>query len=199
MKRLTIIGHRGAKGLAKENTKESILAALENKADSIEIDLRVQDGNIILSHDTTVRTEDYCSLQDALLSINELVPVILDIKDPKVVDLLPSALSSYNGSVVFTSHSFRVLQHVKKLIPDAELAIIEKWSGVRAVAEATLLGTKRIHIKQNWLWSKVVRSMVAEGYDLYPYTVNTKLRAQELADWGVSGIFTDYPDRFNKK
>jgi glycerophosphoryl diester phosphodiesterase len=44
-----------------------------------------------------------------------------------------------------------------------------------------------------------VRSLNHKGYQLYAYTVNDKERAEELAEWGVKGIFTDYPDRFQKE
>lgn len=39
-----------------------------------------------------------------------------------------------------------------------------------------------------------VKEMKAANYFVLPYTVNDPRRAQELLDWGVDGIFTDYPD-----
>ncbi len=199
MGNMQIIGHRGAKGLAPENSIESIRRALQTKVDAIEIDVRMQQGSVVLSHDPTVRGEIYCPIRQALQEINSKVPIILDIKDKSVIKPLISSLKNYNGELIYSSHKFRLLSMIKQLVPDAELAVIEKWSGVRAIAEATLLDTRRIHINHSWLWSKFVASAIKEGYELYAYTVNDPARAQELRQWGIHGIFTDYPDRIKAK
>ena len=50
-----VIGHRGAAGLAPENTLESIETALSAGADAVEIDVRVTDDGVpILLHDSTL-------------------------------------------------------------------------------------------------------------------------------------------------
>ena len=49
------IGHRGAGGLAPENTLSAIAKGLENKVDRIEIDVQqTADGKVILMHDMSV-------------------------------------------------------------------------------------------------------------------------------------------------
>lgn len=49
---MKIIGHRGAAGLALENTVESIHAAIKAGVDGIEFDIRTtKDGKLVLSHD----------------------------------------------------------------------------------------------------------------------------------------------------
>ena len=54
-KRLRIIGHRGAAGMAPENTLVSFDKALADGADFIEIDLREsKDGEILIFHDATL-------------------------------------------------------------------------------------------------------------------------------------------------
>ncbi|MCS6863258.1 MAG: hypothetical protein NZT92_23370 [Abditibacteriales bacterium] len=51
-----LIAHRGASGLAPENTLSAVLLALELGADAIEIDVRrTQDGAIVLMHDETLQ------------------------------------------------------------------------------------------------------------------------------------------------
>ena len=50
-----LVGHRGAAGLAPENTLIAIQKGLENKVDRIEIDVhQTQDGKIIVMHDETL-------------------------------------------------------------------------------------------------------------------------------------------------
>jgi len=195
---MEIIGHRGAKGLAPENTEKAIRKALKCGVDMIEVDLRVHGGQIILSHDQTMETEKYTTLEDALILVDGIAGINLEIKEEQVLDLLEDALIGYKGEILISSFEFRILQKTKKLFPEIPLAVLEKWSGVRAVAEATLLGTNRVHINQQWLWSGFVRSMKHRGFKLYAYTVNSTDRAEELESWGIDGIFTDYPSLFQK-
>lgn len=193
---MEIIGHRGAKGLAPENSLKAIKFALELGVDIIELDVRVHSNQLVLSHDETIRNGDYCKLSDALKLIQDKTKINLEIKESKVVDLLPEVVSKFKNNIIYSSFKFSILQEIRNLLPDSEIAVLEKWSGIRAVAQATRLGTKRIHINQNWLWSNFVRSMVSQGFELYAYTVNDVERAKELESWGVKGICTDYPDRF---
>lgn len=196
---MQIIGHRGARGLAPENTAKAILRGIANGVDMVEVDLRMHNGIIVLSHDPTIDTHTYTSLTEALQTVKNKVPVNLEIKEIEVLDHLATTLKHYKGKILFSSFEFKTLQKIKEIFPKADIAILEKWSGVRAVAEASLLGTTRVHINQQWLWSGFVRSMKHRGYELYAYTVNSRDRADELEAWGVDGIFTDYPSLFNKK
>ena len=53
---MIIIGHRGAKGLAPENTVASIKKAMELGVDEIEVDVRItKDGTAILNHNPAVK------------------------------------------------------------------------------------------------------------------------------------------------
>lgn len=193
---MIIIGHRGARGLAPENTVEAIEAGLNAGVHMIEVDLRVKNRIIVLSHDDTIRTATYTGLGTALDFLDGRVPIILEIKEAKTVPLLPDALKDYKGDFTISSKRYSILHDVKKAMPDCRLAVTEPWSGVRAIAEASLLDTTEIHINHNWLWSGFVHSLKRKGYKIYAYTVNDPERAQELSSWGVDGIFTDYPDRF---
>ena len=195
---MKIIGHRGAKGIAPENSLLAIQKAIDMGVDSIEVDIRLHNKHLVLSHDETVKTKEYCRLDEALDLIKGNKLIVLDIKELGTVKKLLSLLKDYDGEVVFSSKKYDVLQKIRRLEPDANLAVIESWSGVRAVAQASLLNTNRIHINHNWLWSGFVRSMKHRGYDLYAFTVNTVERADELQTWGVNGIFTDFPNLFAK-
>jgi glycerophosphoryl diester phosphodiesterase len=193
---MEIIGHRGAKGIAEENSIDSFKLAVKYKVDMIETDVRKHKKDLVLSHEETMPTGTYTTLKELLDLIKGDIPINLEIKESEVVPLLTKQLKNYKGKIIFSSFSFNILQKIRKLFPDHEIAVLEKWSGVRAVASASLLKTDRIHINQTWLWSNFVKSLNNKGYRVYPYTVNTVERAQELSDWGVKGIFTDYPNRF---
>ena len=196
---MKIIGHRGAKGLAEENSLESIRQAMKYPVDMIEVDVRMQKSTVVLSHDKTSSDTVYCPLTHALSEIDGKVPLNIEIKEKKAVKPTLKILETYDGEVLLSSISFSVLTEIHQLNPDYKIAVVEKWSGVRATAEAGLLGLNRIHMNEKWLWSGFVKSMKNQGYELYAYTVNDVDRAKELKSWGIDGIFTDYPNRFLKK
>jgi glycerophosphoryl diester phosphodiesterase len=43
-----------------------------------------------------------------------------------------------------------------------------------------------------------VQKAVQNGLQIHPYTVNEKAEMQKLIDWGVTGMFTNYPDLLNE-
>ncbi|GAB2551752.1 glycerophosphodiester phosphodiesterase [Rufibacter soli] len=54
-RQVTVIAHRGASGLAPENTLAAVKKALETSADLIEIDIHLsKDGEVVVIHDATV-------------------------------------------------------------------------------------------------------------------------------------------------
>lgn len=195
---MKIIGHRGARGIAPENSVLGIRVALREKVDMIELDVRVKDGVLVLHHDPLEDGKQYTLLSEALNAVAGKVPVNLELKEIEAAPLLKQALRRYDGKIVFSSFSYKTLHEVREFFPYATIAVLERWSGVRAITKAALLHTKRVHINEKVLWSGFVRSMKREGYEIYAYTVNLSDRAEELQKWGIDGICTDYPNLFSK-
>lgn len=193
---MKIIGHRGARGLAPENSLEAIRKAMKLRVDMIEIDVRLQAGVVVLSHEPVRTGHIYCPLRQVLDEIKGKIPLNIEIKEKKVIPQLLKTLKDYEGEVLFSSFKYPILADLKKRQPDAAIAVLEKWSGVRAIAEASLLETNRLHLQHKWLWESFIRSLKHKGYSVYAYTVDTRERAEELASWGIDGIFTDMPNRF---
>ena len=50
-----IIAHRGASYDAPENTLESVRLGWEQKADAVEVDVFLKDGEVVLHHDATTK------------------------------------------------------------------------------------------------------------------------------------------------
>ncbi|GAC1386580.1 MAG: glycerophosphodiester phosphodiesterase family protein [Candidatus Saccharimonadales bacterium] len=81
---MKIIGHRGAAGIALENSLEAIRAGIAAGVDAVEIDIRMTaDGEFVLSHDpTTARTSpslvkinDRTLQQLERVTLNNLEPI----------------------------------------------------------------------------------------------------------------------------
>lgn len=202
---MKIIGHRGARGLAPENSILAIRVAMRENVDMIELDIQLKNTDVVLAHDPIVAGERYTHLHEALKKIHGKVAVNLEIKPQKgvapedIVALLKGELKSYKGKVVISSYSYKILKEVQRVLPKIEIAVLERWSGVRAVTKASMLNVHRIHINHTALWSGFVRSMKHKNYELYAYTVNLSDRAEELEAWGIDGICTDYPNLFNNQ
>lgn len=219
MGELKIISHRGAKGLAPENTLAAFTKAMRYAVDMIEFDVRVSSDNVpVIHHNSTIedvsgqkvvidRTSlselkehkpDLATLKEVLETINGAVPLYIEIKSRVNTGPVIDELKHYKHAFIVGSFSQKILVDVRKALPEAELAVTDAWSGVRSRFRAEAVGARTISMNQRWLWRGFVKAVKRSGYQLYAYTVNNPKRARRLAGWGVDGIFTDYPDRFTK-
>jgi len=223
MNSIRIIGHRGARGLAPENTIASFLKAIEHHVDEIECDVRVTKDHVaVLVHndhmvdrtgtklaitkhtyaELLAHKPDLARMDDAILAVNRSVPIQFEIKPSVVVHPAVTILKEFlkNGweaqDFLIGSKSYATLKDAQKQLPEVKKVVIESWSGIRATSRARRLGTKRLSMNHWWLWSGFVRSVASRGYELYPYTVNETGRIRNLAKHGLSGVITDFPDRF---
>ena len=95
---MLVIGHRGAAGLAPENTVEAIQAGIDAGADIIEFDIRLTRDNVmVLVHDFhTLRTHHKASIISRK-TFDELVSMSKDLFE---VTRLEDVLDSYFGVVL---------------------------------------------------------------------------------------------------
>ena len=71
------------------------------------------------------------------------------------------------------------------VITDEEIAEIKEY--------AMGVGPNHTYLNEEYI-QKVVNS----GLEIHPYTVNDKERMKQLIDWGVTGMFTNFPDRLHE-
>lgn len=55
------------------------------------------------------------------------------------------------------------------------------------------LGVDALHLDHRRLEAEQVAGIAAEGLAVRAYTVNDPVRARRLQDWGVTGVFSDFP------
>lgn len=216
---MLIIGHRGAKGLAPENTIAGLKAALEHKVDGIEIDVRVTADNVpILWHDGSlqgarIKRTDYkrlkqlqpelTTLDEALRFVKGRAPVIIEVKPgvsmPHIIETIEDRIR--NGwplaHISLASFDFQILRQARQLLPELTVIVNEKWSGVRATRRARRLGTSFITMNQRWLWSGFIRSVAQNDFKLSAYTLNDPVKARRWCERGLHAVITDFPDRFH--
>ncbi|MEO6761058.1 MAG: glycerophosphodiester phosphodiesterase [Candidatus Saccharimonadales bacterium] len=221
---MIIIGHRGAKGLAPENTLDAIKHALKHHVDEVEFDVRVTKNGIpVLSHDSTLRIGDQTRviaehsldelrhfkpniaiLAEALELVGNQARLHIEIKPGEpikpIVSVLLACFSKNQlkpADILLASKDQKLLLSIHQLIPEAETVVIESWSGIRAGYRARQLGTRRISMNQKWLWVGFLMSIKRAGWHLTPYTINNPAKARRWQKY-IYGVITDYPDRFSK-
>ncbi len=221
---MKIIGHRGAKGLAPENTLRAFEKALTHHVDEIELDVRVtKDGLTALVHDPYLKDPagnkleinkhsfaelqkhkpDLANLEAAILAINRSVPIVVELK-PKVptvqtVQILKRFLNDGWEPTDFRLASFdqKILRELHRELPDIQKIVNESWSGTRATWRARHVETKRLNMRSLWLWNGFLAPMQRRGWQIAPYTMNDPKKARKWQKY-LYGVITDFPDRFER-
>ena len=213
-----IFGHRGARGLAPENTVKAIEVALEHHVDGVEFDLRVtKDGKVILNHDPAIaglviqkttyealksQKPDIATLEEVFAAVHGRCSMLIEIK-PKVpvapiANIIRNEQASNNKAAIsILSRSQATLRKVKAALPEVELVVNERWSIFIALWRMRQLGTDRLQMNQIWLWRGFLKIVQKRGIRMSPYTINSK---EQFTRWEpyLYGIVTDFPDRFER-
>jgi glycerophosphoryl diester phosphodiesterase len=220
---MKIIGHRGARGLAPENTLLSFQAALDAGVDGIECDVRISsDGVPVLVHDVSVKSitgelhevakrahqdlkihhPHLITLEEAIRFVDKRVPLYIEIKPGTKTEPISELLTRLLADkwrakdFQFVSFDFKILQHLHARFPEVGIVVNDDWSGVRACLRARRLGTKQIDINAKSVWIGFVRGVSRRGWQLYVFTQNDVKQARRWQKAGLAGVITDYPDRF---
>lgn len=221
---MKIIGHRGARKLAPENTIESIKKALQYGVDEIEIDVRVtRDDHVILNHDPVLRINgqnfatsahtleelrthkaSLTTLADAIRTIDRKVPLMIEVKPKEPVGPIVNIIERFladgwqPSDFILGSFSQRTLEQLHDALPQIETVVIEKFSGLYAMYRARQVSSKKISLHHNFLWFITIANMRKRKYELYSYTINNPRKAKRWAKLGLHGAITDDPSLFTK-
>jgi len=220
---MKIIGHRGARGLAPENTIAGLQKALDHHVDMLEFDLRVtRDGIVILHHNPALtdpdgekrliaehtyeelkaRKQDLATFDEVLDTIGHQVPLYVEVKHNESTKPIITTIKKHLETgwrpeyFLLGSKSQKTLLGLHAALPEIPIVVIEPWSGVRAHLRARQVNTKLVAMNQLWLWWGFIRGFKNSDWELYAYTLNDPKKARRWAKYGLAGAITDYPDRF---
>ena len=219
---MKIIGHRGAAGLALENTLESIKAAIEAGVDAIEFDVRItKDGKLVLSHDRDLGrvskksaniTESSLAILrqvrlnngKAILTLAEAIkntkeiPLIMEPKEGDWASPLAEFLRQQddisNCKVISFNH--RELYAFHLLMPKIPVFALEHTKPFEVIRVAKVLGFTGIDINF-WLLNPLTYYLARyHKLEIIVYTVTRPCIAKFLNFLypGIS-ITTDVPDQ----
>lgn len=223
---MQIIGHRGARGLAPENTLAGVKQALKIGVDWVEFDVRrTQDGRLIILHDRhtgriskskrqakrtsyqqllaieTHSGEPIPLLVEVLKTIGHSAKINIEIKTPGCAKQITKAIEIMvaNG---YTYDHFMVSSFYPNILFE-----VKKYNQQIPLAllelhlSASLLISRKLNLKAVGLYHHTISRMAVRlakhlGLFVYAHTVNDPKEAQHLQKIGVDAIVTDYPDRF---
>ncbi|MGM7700892.1 glycerophosphodiester phosphodiesterase [Pseudalkalibacillus sp. Hm43] len=107
-----------------------------------------------------------------------------------------------SDQVLIQSFSPASLQKLHNLNPDLSLVQLLWYTNPATITNAELetykqyamgLGMNHSQIDQTY-----VEKVRSHGFEIHPYTVNEKEDMKKLIDWGVTGMFTNFPDRLEE-
>lgn len=185
-----VIAHRGACWNAPENTLEAFELAVEEGADYVEFDVRDRDGDLVICHDPDPPA-GVATLEEALALLCGRVGLAVELKEPNLAERTLQALRRHDvddGELIFLSFLADELDTVLRLQP-----------GVRTGLH---LGPGPDPSRGTGFWGvgfgeparpEPIRQAQSLGLATLVFTVNEPARMRELAELGVTGIFSDRP------
>jgi glycerophosphoryl diester phosphodiesterase len=189
-----VIAHRGASWDEPENTLPAFRRAIELGADYVEFDVHAtKDGRLVVGHDRPRSSRAYPTLDEVLELAAGRIGVMIELKHPYLYrrhDIVPRTLELVDDAAVILSFEPGALRTVRRLRPAIRtIQHVGFGVSIRRAVGAWALGFANERVTPRAL----ARAQSA-GFATTVYTVNEPKRMLELAELGITGIFTDRPD-----
>jgi len=197
-----LLGHRGASGVAPENTLRAFRRALELGADGVEVDVqRAADGALVLIHDDTVeRTTNGRGVVGALTlaaltaldagggegipRLEELLTWAAGMRpqpflnlELKMAGVGPDTLAAlaavgYGGPLALSSFDYPSLEATRRLDATVELWVLAARWDEGLVARARAIGASCLDLWHGAITEEVAARVAEAGLGLVAWTVN---------------------------
>ena len=169
---------------------------------------QIQAGAVSLEEQAAYAGEPIPTLREALeFTQQNGWKVNIEIKDAsntpgdafiaeKVVALVQEL--EMTESVLISSFNHSYLLRVKAVEPVIVTAALVERADPDPLALLKRLGAQAYNPYRKEIDQKTVQGLRSAGYDVYVWTVNDEAEMRKLIEWGVSGIFTDFPQVLNE-
>jgi glycerophosphoryl diester phosphodiesterase len=172
----------------KSNDEETLRRHLAAGADSVELDVGLRDGELVVAHDADFADASGLTL-DRALELAGSTPLVVEAKcyPPQTPqpEEFARALEPYLDRIRVISFEPWVLREVRKRRPDAVLGFLFE-EPVELTAFAPTVGPDRRLVTR-----ELVQSAHGLGVRVVPWTVNDPDEMTRLLDLGVDGLVTD--------
>ena len=200
-----LLGHRGARRYAPENTIEAFDLALAHGCDGFEFDVRrTSDARSVICHDPElhqhpVAESTYTELQSVVRSLTCLEDLLaryagqafldIELKVPQLEDALVAALHQQPCDCVVSSRLSDVLDGVRAREPHIPRGFVfDQGEGLMRWAS---LDVHYVLPHHGLVSRELVDDVHAAGRRIMVWTVNHEKEMLALAAMGVDGIISD--------
>ena len=217
---MTFISHRGAAGLAKENSLEAIKVAHKLSPTYIEVDInRTKDGIFVLYHGPLHKTyvgttldQTYHTLKSKIpemLTLDEFIehaprrPYMLDIKIRTANEELIEQMTKMPKEMraIFTSPHPKTLNALKIAFPESKTYVSQPYSEgpIRPISLARQYDFDGICINKWWVGSLVVKACRISKKQIFTYTVDRPITMRIIKKlYPDISIITNRPDTYRR-
>jgi glycerophosphoryl diester phosphodiesterase len=213
-----IIGHRGARALAPENTLRAVDRGLEC-AGWVEVDVRLsREGVPVVIHDATLdRTTDGKGpvrdtpladlrrldagqgeriplLQEILDRVGHRGGLVVEAKEEEAVPAIAARLGMYGTwDVMLVSFHAAALPSARAWLPGLVTGLIVSRPAGDPVEMVVRTGAGTVLPRQDLLSNGLVERAHAQGIRVVTWTVNSEAEVRRAVALGVDGFATDDP------
>lgn len=223
---MLIIGHRGAAGLAPENSMKAFKAGFESGADMLELDIRltrdgvpvaIHDARLLRTHHHTDAVHTLTLLELQSITKDEPIPTLAEVLDVYYGKILlnielksrGSAMAVYRllkknyikkkmdwDNILISSFYARELNQLRKLSADVNLALLHSNNPFAFIAYQRWLRLSAVGFHRLYRHPLALEIARRAHIFIYVYTVNRPTSLHLLEDQGIDGVVTNYPDKF---
>ena len=141
-------------------------------------------------------------LQDVLKLVDNKVALNIELKGAKTagrVNFITDFYIKQRGwildNIVISSFNWDELREMRRINPDIAIAVLTEENPIDAIPVAKELNAIAINPWFKTLTAEQTKQIQEEGFKVYTYTVNDVDDIARMREFGVDGIFTNYPDR----
>ncbi|MBI2421145.1 MAG: glycerophosphodiester phosphodiesterase [Candidatus Levybacteria bacterium] len=213
------ISHRGNTVSFPENTLEAFLSAFEKRADGVELDVHLHNGEIIVVNNFLFdRNKKYPSLKDILKKIHSKGRIEIEIKefDTKILQQLKEILNNFpQTDLELTTSEIPLAPYIKDAFPKIPLGVIfhdfffQEWMTPELVQQkligwGKLAKANRLHISLKILeqfgQGILVDKLHSAGFVVHSHVFNTEERNNDfkkISEWDIDQCTFDSIDILN--
>lgn len=222
---MKVFAHRGASGRSPEMSHAAYIAAIEDKADGFECDVRLtKDQEIICFHDADteriagvkhkISKSRFSEMQNlvAAISLDQLLTLaiankkdlLIESKHPvqsggaverKVLELLERRSSEISESGIEVVCMSFSWLAVRRFKRSHKACSVAKFYLQALVAQTQIVA---LNIELVKCRPKLVSRLQRRGKRVFVWTVNASSDMKFCKDLGIEGVITNYPDKARK-
>jgi glycerophosphoryl diester phosphodiesterase len=202
MPRPLLLGHRGTRKYAPENTLPALQLALDHGCDGFEFDVRMTaDLHAVICHDPRIRSRIISRSKRSDLEVPTLQEVLTEFASKAFLNIELKIAGAESCTLEFLQEcppqrgcvvsSFlpAVVEDLAKRGADVPLGII--CESRRQLARWKDLPISAAMVNRSLLSAELVSELHAAGKQVFVWTVNSAREMKQFADCGVDGIISD--------